>query len=336
VNSELRAALAPELELIQSRIIAPAKELQGIIKQIRKNITKRDHKLVDYDRHNNSLTKLRDKKEKTLNDEKNLFKLEQDFEQASTDYEYWNNAMKTELPQFMALCTQFIDPLFHSFFYMQLNIFYLTLEKIQGFASGKCEIPPTADDAVSAYEARQSDARHQIDNLNINKRLVSTSRMVHAQRQNGQGNGLTPGGPSSTLARVPSSSSAVTRAPPPTASGFKKAPPPPPPSSSSFAAASAAPTPYSPANSSSAGTTSSSTGAKRPPPPIPSAKPKLKPAPQYVVALYDFAAQADGDLSFNVGDRIEIVKRTQTADDWWTGRVNGREGVFPGNYVQDT
>jgi len=53
------------------------------------------------------------------------------------------------------------------------------------------------------------------------------------------------------------------------------------------------------------------------------------------VALYDFAAQADGDLSFNVGDRIEIVKRTQTAEDWWTGRINGREGVFPGNYVQD-
>jgi len=47
VNSELRAALAPELELIQSRIIAPAKELQGIIKQIRKNITKRDHKVYN-------------------------------------------------------------------------------------------------------------------------------------------------------------------------------------------------------------------------------------------------------------------------------------------------
>lgn len=31
--------------------------------------------LVDYDRHNNALTKLREKKEKTLNDEKNLFKV---------------------------------------------------------------------------------------------------------------------------------------------------------------------------------------------------------------------------------------------------------------------
>lgn len=31
--------------------------------------------LTDYDRFNNSLTKLRDKKEKSLSDEKNLFKV---------------------------------------------------------------------------------------------------------------------------------------------------------------------------------------------------------------------------------------------------------------------
>lgn len=44
--------------------------------------------------------------------------------------------------------------------------------------------------------------------------------------------------------------------------------------------------------------------------------------------------QADGDLSFKVGDRIEIVKKTESQEDWWTGRLNGMEGVFPGNYVQ--
>ena len=88
---------------------------------------------------------------------------------------------------------------------------------------------------------------------------------------------------------------------------------------------------------------------KRPPPPPPPLKSKPKVA--YVVALYDFSAQvsllfcfwwfffsllifllrkADGDLSFEVGDRIEIVERTSSAEDWWTGRLNGRQGVFPG------
>jgi amphiphysin len=45
---------------------------------------------VDYDRHNNSYTKLKDKKEKSLSDEKNLFKLEQDVEMATQEYEHYN------------------------------------------------------------------------------------------------------------------------------------------------------------------------------------------------------------------------------------------------------
>lgn len=52
---------------------------------------------------------------------------------------------------------------------------------------------------------------------------------------------------------------------------------------------------------------------------------------RYVVALYDFEAQADGDLSFNTGDRIEIVEKTASAEDWWTGRLHGQQGVFPGD-----
>ncbi|KAF7330344.1 SH3-domain-containing protein [Mycena venus] len=38
------------------------------------------------------------------------------------------------------------------------------------------------------------------------------------------------------------------------------------------------------------------------------------------------------DLTFRAGDTIEIVEETNS--DWWTGRLNGREGVFPANYVE--
>ncbi len=37
--------LAPELELIDSRILVPCKDLQDITKKIRKTIVKRDHKV---------------------------------------------------------------------------------------------------------------------------------------------------------------------------------------------------------------------------------------------------------------------------------------------------
>ena len=73
--------------------------------------------------------------------------------------------------------------------------------------------------------------------------------------------------------------------------------------------------------------------AKKAPPPPPPLKPKPRPAAQYVVALYDFAAQADGDLDFRAGDRIEVVERTESAEDWWTGKLNGRQGVFPGEWL---
>lgn len=43
---ELRSLIGPELELIQSRIAGPAKELQSIVKMIRKSITKREHKVI--------------------------------------------------------------------------------------------------------------------------------------------------------------------------------------------------------------------------------------------------------------------------------------------------
>ena len=45
--------------------------------------------------------------------------LEQDFEIASNEYDYINTAMKNELPRFLVQAAQFIDPLFHSFYYMQ-------------------------------------------------------------------------------------------------------------------------------------------------------------------------------------------------------------------------
>lgn len=42
---ELKNAVVPELELIQSRVMGPVKELQSIMKLIRKSITKREHKV---------------------------------------------------------------------------------------------------------------------------------------------------------------------------------------------------------------------------------------------------------------------------------------------------
>ena len=51
IVKELQVTLEPELEMIDTRIIKPADELITIIKQIRKCVLKREHKQLDYDRH---------------------------------------------------------------------------------------------------------------------------------------------------------------------------------------------------------------------------------------------------------------------------------------------
>lgn len=47
---ELQETLKPELEMIETRVIQPAVDLLAIIKQVQKMLTKRNHKLLDYDR----------------------------------------------------------------------------------------------------------------------------------------------------------------------------------------------------------------------------------------------------------------------------------------------
>ncbi|PYH91061.1 DUF500-domain-containing protein [Aspergillus ellipticus CBS 707.79] len=51
------------------------------------------------------------------------------------------------------------------------------------------------------------------------------------------------------------------------------------------------------------------------------------------IALYTFDADQEGDLGFKKGDIITILKRTEKKEDWWTGRIGDRVGIFPSNYV---
>ena len=76
-----------------------------------------------------------------------------------------------------------------------------------------------------------------------------------------------------------------------------------------------------------------SIAAKKKPPPPP---PKRLPSGQgfWVTALYEFAGQGQGDLAFREGDRIKVVKKTESTEDWWEGELRGVKGSFPANYCQ--
>jgi hypothetical protein len=68
----------------------------------------------------------------------------------------------------------------------------------------------------------------------------------------------------------------------------------------------------------------SQAAAKRAPPPPP---PSRKPVEPLAKALYAFEGQQPGDLSFQEGDMITVTQKTDSQDDWWTGKVNGRQGI---------
>uniref|UniRef100_A0A3Q1K321 Intersectin 1 (SH3 domain protein) n=1 Tax=Anabas testudineus TaxID=64144 RepID=A0A3Q1K321_ANATE len=58
--------------------------------------------------------------------------------------------------------------------------------------------------------------------------------------------------------------------------------------------------------------------------------PKLTP----VIGMYDYVAQNDDELAFQKGQVITVLNKDDC--DWWKGELNGREGLFPSNYVKLT
>ena len=301
---DLLATLQPELEMIEQRVIAPADQLLEVVKVIRKMAVKRQHKQLDFDRHRASLKKLQDKKDKSLKDEKALFKAENDVEQATQEFEYFNDLLKDELPKLFALEAEFIRPLFQSFYYMQLNVFYTLHDKMQGINIGYFDLTL---DVEEAFEAKRGNIKEQAEALSI-VHFKGTGGLKSSRVQSKYG----------SIKKDQLSLEDKQNRKSTLSDGVEHPPP-----------------PYSPASSVSAPSSpaiGAAIGAKgKPPPPKP--KPSRLsgvPAAETVTALYDYEAQAVGDLSFSTGETIEIVTRTQNENEWWIGKCNGKQGQFPG------
>ncbi|KAI8986660.1 DUF500-domain-containing protein [Trametes punicea] len=76
------------------------------------------------------------------------------------------------------------------------------------------------------------------------------------------------------------------------------------------------------------------------------AKPKLAPKSELTrpllphegvaraIALYNFDAVQPGDLSFKKGQVIIVTEKSEDTNTWWKGKLEGREGMFPANFVE--
>lgn len=323
IVKDLQGTLQPELEMIETRVIRPADELLEIIKVIRKSVVKRDHKQLDYDRRRATLKKLQDKKDKNLKDEKSMYKAENDVEVATQEYNYFNDLLKDELPKLFTLEREFIRPLFQSFYYMQLNVFYTLHEKMQGCDIGYFNLSLGIEEA---FEAKRGDIQANAEALSIVKFKSTVSKrtpkfgpgatkLLEDRRKSSAASG-------NQLAIESGSAS-------PLESAQELPDNPPPPYSSPVLGSTSG---IGRANSTGGvwGAAAKSKGAAPPPPKPKPSRLSGAPAAESVTALYDYEAQAEGDLSFSAGDLIEIITRTSNENEWWIGRLHGKQGQFPG------
>ncbi|KAF7207375.1 tyrosine-protein kinase FRK [Nothobranchius furzeri] len=75
---------------------------------------------------------------------------------------------------------------------------------------------------------------------------------------------------------------------------------------------------------------------KYPSRPLPDPPAPVKPGGEVYVALYDYSARTEQDLSFNAGDHLEVVDKSP--GEWWvaralTGVSASQQGYIPANYV---
>ncbi|XP_012265926.2 unconventional myosin-Ie-like [Athalia rosae] len=73
---------------------------------------------------------------------------------------------------------------------------------------------------------------------------------------------------------------------------------------------------------------------RRPLPATPNTPAPKPPTPSFpkVKALYDYVPQDLDELGFQEGTIIELLKEHK--EGWWEGRLNGKTGLFPWNYVE--
>jgi amphiphysin len=334
IVADLQQMLKPDLELIETKIVNPAQELLKVIEGIRKMATKRAHKQLDLDRHKNTYNKAESKheKEKTPKNEEKVYKAEAAVQIAQEEYDYYNNMLKEELPILFQLEAQFVQPLFVSFYFMQLNIFYTLYNR---FEDMKIPYFDLNSDIEEAFHAKRADIQERCDAIGITHFKVGHARakLEMTKRRYGKATEAAAGDMSPTTA----SAAGLPAYTPPATGGYGQTGYPnekaeyQTPGYGQPAAYGQETQGYAQQPGYGQPATPQSAYSTVPSPVAPVA---AAPAGETCTALYDYAAQAAGDLNFQAGAVIEIVDRTTDANGWWTGKLNGVQGVFPGNYVQ--
>lgn len=307
--NEVREEITPYLQTIEIQVIVPLTEYIHQLGKIKAWMKKRQNKLIDYDRHKESVAKLK-ASERDVTLEKKLARAENDFDAATKEYDAVNSVLKEELPHFLNARDGFMTPCFRVFFISQHKIYgilYGTFHELRNTPYFGVAVENIVEDFIPKSTI-QAELIGSLDVVN-SKKARPISSAAFSQSPTSAGNAADGGiSKTSPTNKQPPTPSYVSDFVDPWASKSQQL-----------------------LSSSSAANTITTTGAFQPTKNTTMEGSKIK----YLVALYPFVAQTPGDLTFDKNDRIELVEKTENVDDWWKGRVNGKEGIFPGTYVQE-
>ncbi|KAL9108972.1 MAG: hypothetical protein Q9227_006368 [Pyrenula ochraceoflavens] len=365
--NELKRDLLEEVNMVDEKMIKPATDAREFLQPMKKTIKKREDRKLDYERYQGRVDSGRKKIKRSDRDNAALAKAETDLARAREEYTAADENLRSTLPQLITVVFSLLPILLASQIQTQNTLlahYYTMLHNYcaeENFPSP----PPPMEDVVRTWETDFRPVQAEIESISL---LVNGKAVKMPMKLEDQKNGAAPNGyrrPSNQSMRTTSVSpgrnlppspnydakpKSIAPVPSPSASAMLS-PPVPTPSFSDLSSPTPSSDPYAIAASpaapradyfardrqpSSTSITSSisnfSISQKKKPPPPPPRHPSTQAI--FVTALYDFGGQGEGDLVFREGDRIKVIKKTESKDDWWQGELAGVRGAFPANYCE--
>ncbi|KAF7551425.1 hypothetical protein G7Z17_g5005 [Cylindrodendrum hubeiense] len=344
--SGLHEELRDEITTMETLLLRPATDAKDMIQPIKKTIKKREKTRIDFENAQAKVTKLQRKPGKSAKEETQLAKAQGELEVMSDAFETADSHLRETLPPLVQAVSSLIPPLLASVILIQNRLLGLCYTVIHEYCQehGFPSPAPPMEDVVAEFEHAFAPVASEVECFSSVRKHMGAHRKTATDRPE-SGRTVSFQRMKAPLSRISSASSQ--RQPSPARSPEPPSEPSPAshriPSHSATPSGLGVPTDFTTATVLRGQRSTSSLHSrqgdyfgqaaiakKKPPPPPPGPKPKRQ--AEFVEALYDFQGQGEDDLSFRAGDRIRIIHKTDTDQDWWRGEVGGYQGSFPANY----
>jgi SH3 domain/BAR domain len=347
---------------VDLKMIRPAQDAKDSLHLLKKTIKKREDKKLDFERYQSRYDAGMKKSKRTEREDAALMKAKDDLSQATDAYEAADENLRNCLPRLLTTVFSLLPHILAAQIQIQNTLLAHYYTQIASYCTEE-NFPnpsPPMDEVIRFWDDAFKPTQRSAEAIGMLASGKAVRQSMHLEPNgNGYSNGMRR--PSNQSYSRGASVSPARALPP--SPNYPKISPSPSPSTISLMSPAEAPV-LSPSSTTSsayatpglqsfspAGPTAdyfsrdrhpSSTsisssisaqiqGKKKPPPP-----PPRIPSQQhlFVTALYDFDGQGRGDLFFKEGDRIRVIKKTESTDDWWQGELKGVQGAFPANYCQ--